>query len=167
MCPFVLAARPRCLQHARSNPFAGQVANAAAEQVVTQVAANPERAANAFGAWGGGVGSTPAASAPPPSVLTNGGGDLAAREAALARREAELARREAQLAATGAVTDGVIKVCLLACCGSRHQRQCVCVCVFVWQQSSRGSGRLTPALLAVAGSVDQHRLVTCGVHAAT
>lgn len=69
---------------------------------------------NAYGAWGGGVGTTAAPSPPKPATglaaafnvsagnagaaAAAGGGSLAQREAEIARREAELARREAALA---------------------------------------------------------------------
>lgn len=97
-----------------SNPFAQQGAAASAEQEPS--AAADKRQGGAFGAWGGGVGSTAAVTSAPavPSNMSahtapvmNGGGAGSAREAELQRREAELARREAALASAGA---GVLKV---------------------------------------------------------
>lgn len=105
---------------AYSNPFAQQVgaaAGTAAVNAATEQAATSART-GAFGAWGGGLGSSgPAASQssdyPTPALnggaAAGGGGDLAAREAQLARREAELSRREAQLASATAQSGGVIK----------------------------------------------------------
>jgi hypothetical protein len=62
----------------------------------------------------------------------NGGGDLAAREAALNRREAELNRREAALASANTQLGGVIKVigrkgARCALCGGGSRGVCVCV----------------------------------------
>lgn len=101
---------------AYSNPFAGQAAGGTAEQDADKASSN--RQSNAFGAWGGGVGTTaPSAPAVPPTsslpfnlTAAAGGanGSIDAREAALQRREAELARREAQLAAAG--NTGAIRV---------------------------------------------------------
>jgi hypothetical protein len=107
-----------------SNPFAGQAtqaagqaaANAAAESVATSARTG------VFGAWGGGGGTTATNQSADYAVpaVNGGGGDLAAREAALARREAELNRREAQLAAGMAASGGVIKVC------GRFAELCMC-----------------------------------------
>lgn len=99
---------------AYSNPFAGQTATSTDQEADKSPAIRQQ---NAFGAWGGGVGSTaPSAPAVPTSNMpfnvtaAAGGanGTIDAREAALQRREAEIARREAQLAAAGA--SGSIKV---------------------------------------------------------
>lgn len=153
------ATRPACSLHCLpvmspcscSNPFAQQVgatAGTAAVNAATEQAATSART-GAFGAWGGGMGSSGAAASqstdyPTPALNggAGGGGDLAAREAQLARREAELSQREAQLASATAQSGGVIKVGGGRVQGGLFSGMCV---------GSLGAGRRGAAAAAAAG----------------